>query len=174
MKQAIMSDTSHLYRSSLRIAANIRNCRLGSGDLFHRGAERGPGAGIQVAEDALLPAKLGVLLQVLGSLEVYAAGMAHRGRQRHPRDQFGIGGFILHRAAGTVFWLPRLRSSFRKLDMAAQRPLVWLVLLIEGVVVVAQETLRGGEVHPALVLRHQHVPTDVAGVGADAQVRDRI
>src|SRR4249919_2461494 len=58
----------------------------------------GPCVRRQGAEDRRLPAVLGVRFQVRGCVEAHATGVADRARERHPRGEGGVGGFVLNGA----------------------------------------------------------------------------
>src|SRR5690348_14526680 len=110
-----------------------------------------------------------MVLQKVGSLEVGAAGVSGAGGKRHVLDHGGVGSLRLHGAARIIRPPTPLGNAARRyLDVAAKAALVRIFFLLVGVVVVALELLRGGDVDLALVLRHQLMPALAASVGRSA------
>src|SRR5579862_5069421 len=145
-----------------------------AGDVGHTAllrAESSPRARGHVAQDRLLPGEIGVLAQMAGAFESYAAGMAERGTESHGLTHGSVGNFGLYSAGWRVRRLPRQVAARRKIDMAAQRAFVGIDLVLVSVEVIGQEAFRGVRVDFSLVLVHELAPADMASVGAFAGIR---
>ncbi len=80
--------------------------------------ERRPRTRIQIAQHALFPIELWVLLQVLGGLEVDSIGVAHGGGEGHPGDHRSVGGLILHGSRRPKCGLPGTGTTRGKVNVA--------------------------------------------------------
>jgi len=107
---------------------------------------------------------------MLGSEKIVAAGVASGAGEGHFRGQGRVGGFVLDRAGGSVGRLPGAHAARGHFDVATESAFARLVLPGNGVDVVGEEFLRGGDVNLALIFLHQLLPALVAGVTAQTSI----
>src|SRR5580658_4351068 len=128
------------------------------------GVKVGPGAGDQVAEDRCLPGIFLVLAEVFGGVEDVAAGMPDARAEGHGLSHAAVDGFSGNGSVGVVGSARGADERIGALVMAAESAAVGAFSLRERIVVIAQESLRGGYVNLPLVLLHQLIPADAARV----------
>src|ERR1700677_4684256 len=111
-----------------------------------------------------------MLNEMRGRLEVHATGVACGCREAHFLGHVRVGGFVLDSSGSSVGWLPVSFPTRRKIDVAVQGAFVWILLVLEGVIVVGQKTLCRGNIDLALILGHELLPALMTGVVARAHV----
>ena len=109
-------------------------------------------------------------LQEFSGPKTWSALRAISRVHRHTIDHAGIGGFVLHSAAGAIGRLPACAATRRQIDPAAKGALVGKGAFLETVGVVAHEALREFEINFAFVLLNQRLPADAPGGGGRREI----
>ena len=89
-----------------------------------------PGACLHVTLQAALPGKLGVSAQMVGGLEIHAAGVTGGGRQAHLGHHMGVGDFVLDSPGHAERRLPGAISAGREVDMAVECAFVRILFIL--------------------------------------------
>src|SRR5579862_3297770 len=127
--------------------------------------ERRPWSRLHISKNRLLPAIFRVFLEKICGEEVSAAGMASARHHAHLFCQAAVSGLPLHRATrivGSPF--PLFYSSIRRIDVAAQRAFIRIILLFVAIEVISQELFCHVDVDLSFILLHQFFPSHAAGV----------
>src|SRR3954468_4274394 len=109
---------------------------------------------------------------MLRGIESDTARVSKRCLERHLSGHRGVGHFVLHCSCRAKLRLPGLLSTGGKIDVAAERPFIWIVLFGEGIPVVREIFLSEGDVDFTLVGPDQFFRADAACIRTAALVRE--